>query len=235
MFPEISIQNAIDPSPWWIKDENKNFQRGRLIRAFIPHVDQIPYTVIPIGRPQASVHDQATVRIEPLRISQPPRQASLPVAGMPVFSREVRAIYRAKKRPVLILSEGGAIVPDNLTRGKPKSHTSPTFLVAPYYGSEADGSRAGYNPQFLERVRQCEFPQFISDMLPLGVGGESVLRMDHIQPIGRHYQSIEFTEHRLSEDALEIIDEWITWIMTGMLPEDGLIDSARKTFTRAIS
>lgn len=234
MFPDISIQNAIDPSPWWIRDNTKDYRRGRLIWAFVPHVDQLPYTVTPIGRADASVHDEATVRIEPLRIRQHQPEMTLPVAGMPCYPGEVRTLYRAKRRPVLIVSEGGEPVPRGLTLGKPKSHTSLTLLVAPYYGGETDSSRAGYHVEFLKCVRRCEFSQFISDILPLGGSKESVLRLDHIQPIGKHHDSIEWTEHCLSEDAMEVVDEWITWIITGLLPEDGIIDDVRKAFLKLL-
>jgi len=48
-------------------------------------------------------------------------------------------------------------------------------------------------------------------------GEESILRLDHIQPIGKHHESIELTDYRLGEEALDIIDEWITWLITGKL------------------
>jgi hypothetical protein len=230
MYPEISIQNVIEPSHWWIKNDAKDYRRGRLIQAFVPHVDQIPYTVTATGRSEASVHDEAYVRIEPLRIGQIKPEMTLPVAAFPCYYGEVRTLYRSKKRPVLIVSEGGEEVPKELTRGKPKLHTAPTLLVAPYYGGDEEGARAGYRPEFLQRVRQCEFPQFVWDSLPLRGPKQSVLRLDHIQPIGRHHESIEWTEHCLSDDAMEIIDEWITWILNNKLPKNGLIIEARKTF-----
>jgi hypothetical protein len=32
----------------------------------------------------------------------------------------------------------------------------------------------------------------------------------------------------LSEDAVKILDEWIDWLMTGMILKDGLLDTARQ-------
>ena len=61
-------------------------------------------------------------------------------------------------------------------------------------------------------------------------GEESILRLDHIQPIGKHHESIELTDYRLGEEALDIIDEWITWLITGKLVKDGYVDMARKDF-----
>jgi hypothetical protein len=229
-YPEVSIQGAIDPSPWWVKEDNKARLRGRLIRAFFPHVDQVPYTITVIGRADASVHDEATVRIEPLRFRQRQPSSHLPVAAMPSYPGEVRVVQRAKRRPALILSEGGDVLPKDLTKARPKYQISQNLLVAPFYGTEADGRRGGFPPALLDRVRRCEFPQYMCDRLPTWGGSESVLRFDHIQPIGKHHDSIEWTEFCLGEDAMSILDEWITWIMTGYLPEDGMIFPVRQAF-----
>ncbi len=106
------------------------------------------------------------------------------------------------------------------------------ILVAPYYGAQEGGLRAGYPPEFIRRVERCEFPQFMTDFLPFHRSEESLLRFDHIQPLGRHHESIEATEYCLSDDALEIIDEWLTWIITGFLVKGGLIDDMRKDFLK---
>ena len=72
-------------------------------------------------------------------------------------------------------------------------------------------------------------------MLPLPGKDESVLRMDHIQPVGRHHDSIELTDYRLGDDAMLIIDEWLTWIFTGQLFEDGMLNEIRKGLAEALS
>lgn len=53
MFPDDSVQAIIHPSPWWEKTDAAYLDRGRLICAFIPHADQVPYTIKPVGRSQA--------------------------------------------------------------------------------------------------------------------------------------------------------------------------------------
>ncbi len=73
------------------------------------------------------------------------------------------------------------------------------------------------------------------DMLPLPGKDESVLRMDHIQPVGRHHDSIELTDYRLGDDAMLIIDEWLTWIFTGQLFEDGMLNEIRKGLSEILS
>ena len=85
-YPEDSIQACTEQ--WWIVDsENKNYERRRLIEAYIPHVDQIPYQLIPTGRTKPTEHNYANVIIEPLNIKkQPPKKTKLPVAAMPSWN-----------------------------------------------------------------------------------------------------------------------------------------------------
>lgn len=143
---------------------------------------------------------------------------------MPLSEGEVHAVYKAKKRSCLIIFEGGMAVEKSLTAGKPKSQTAPTLLVAPYYGADEGRARVGYKPEFTKRVRCCEYPQFMWDKLPIGGNTEeSKLRLDHFQPIGKHNDSIEFTNYRLSNQALDILDEWLCWLMTEEFDENSTL------------
>lgn len=221
MYPEDAVQSMIDP--WWVEDSSTPLCRGRLIRAFLPHVDQIPKQLIAIGRSSADDHTRADYEIAPLRIKEPLQRSRLPVAALPAFEGEVNAIYRAKTRPALLVSEGGFPVEKTLTSGKPKWQTAPTVLVAPYYGVDEGGTRAGFRPEFVTRVRRCNYSQFMWDTLPLGGSTtESILRLDHLQPIGQHHDTIMMTPYRLSEDALVVLDDWLDWLIEGKFSEDSL-------------
>jgi hypothetical protein len=110
-----------------------------------------------------------------------------------------------------------------LVRGMPKNSTAATMLVAPYYGAGRHGHRAGYRPEFVERVRHCEYPQFVWDYLPFPGGEESILRLDHLQPVGAHYAAYKLSGFRLSETAMEVIDEILSWLVWGGVPPDSLV------------
>jgi uncharacterized protein (TIGR02646 family) len=76
-------------------------------------------------------------------------------------------VHRSKARPALVVSTGGSDVPKVLRPSTtPKWQTAPTFLIAPFYGTERTEERAGWHPPFIERIRQCEYPQFMLDTLP---------------------------------------------------------------------
>ena len=138
MYPDDCIQSIIQPTDWWVKNEDQMLCRGALIFAFVPHVDQVPYTMEPVGRTDPEKHDSANLRVSPLRIKQPRRRTDLPVAAMPLYSGELWAAYRAKKRPCLVIGSNNPLVDRTLTRGMAKRSTAPTVLAAPYYGADRD-------------------------------------------------------------------------------------------------
>jgi hypothetical protein len=223
-YPEDSLQSAISPSEWWMQDDAPDFKTGHLVRAFIPHVQQLPYVIIPEGREIATEHKTFKGKIEPLDVKNPHKHSKLPVACIPVYPGEVRAVYRAKKRPAVVVAEQGPKVDNRLTAGKPKWQTAPTLLVAPFYGSEEGGERAGFNSVFLDRVRKGEYPQYMLDWLPLEKDpSASLLRFDHIQPVGCHHNSLESTGWRLSEDALLCLKEWLLWYIEGDMEDNAML------------
>ena len=227
MYPDDCVQ-SISPTDWWAENKEKTLRRGALVFAFVPYIDQVPYTFEPLGRQEAERHDNAKVQVAPLRINQPLKETELPVAAMPLHKAEVWAAYRAKKRPCLVIGSISPFISRSHTKGMAKHSTAQTILAAPYYGATQDGRRGGYNPQFVERIRHCEYPQFFWDKLPISGPEESIVRLDHIQPIGTHHNSYKLSEHRLSDDALLIIDELLQWLIKGKVHEDSLIASYRK-------
>ena len=227
MYPDDCLQALLDN--WWVEDENHDYNAGRLLWAFVPHVDQVPFALIPEGRNEPTNHSTAKYLIKPIQIKRPSQESLLPVAAFPSYPGEVRAVYRAKKRPVLVVSSGGMRVPKDLQRGYPKWQTNPTILVAPYYGSESTHGRGGWPKELVQRIRRCEYPQYFWDKLPVSGSREgSVLRLDQIQPIGHHHDSLEWTKFRLNEEAMELLKEQITWLLWGELPENSLFLEMRE-------
>jgi hypothetical protein len=107
--------------------------------------------------------------------------------------------------------------------------TNAAMTVAPYYGVDHSGARGGWRPEFVQRIRHCEYPQYLWDKLPLGGGSaaESILLLDHLQPIGRQESSFELIQYCLSKEALEIVDEWLEWLITGDLAADSVLSEIR--------
>ena len=226
-LPEICLQSLAVDDSWWQEHKDQKIVRGALIHAFVPHVDQTPFTLEPIGRDDPRGHDSAVARVSALRVDAPLKRTELPVAAMVLNGNEVWGAYRAKRRPCVVVSCAGVPVDAALTRGKPNRSTAPTFLVAPYFGIAAGEGRAGYSPEFVDRVQRCEYPQFIWDTLPHPGGEASILRIDQLQPIGAHYMAYKCLGFRLSQSALEIVDEHLTWLLQGGVPQDGIVNAYR--------
>lgn len=153
-YPDDSIQAFV--STWWTVDESRELRRGRLIKAFLPHVSLVPTTLIPTGRTDDPTnHNLVRYEIRPLQIHSRTRLPKLPCAAFPEIPGEVYSVYRAKKRPALIISVGGPDLKSEVRgRDKPRWQTAPTILVAPYYGAEQSLQRAGFSDELLSRARR---------------------------------------------------------------------------------
>jgi len=220
-YPDICPQNLIEP--WWEECTDDEFRPGKLVWAFLPHVDQVPYTLEPAGRDKPTEHQTAIVNIKPLKIGNPPKKDKLPVAAIPRYDNEMLCVFRTKKRPAIIISKGGTFVEKALTKNKSKWRTNRTILVAPSYSVDK-----GFNFEFCERVRRCEYPQFLWDNLPIGGTKDgSIIRLDHLQPVGKSKKSVEFTNYRLSDKAMAFVIEWIDWLVTGHMDKDSVFCETR--------
>jgi len=222
-FPDASVQALATDGDWWIQQPTPSLERGALVQCWVPHADQVPYAFEPVARTNPTEHDRAEVKVAPLKVDQPLKQLQLPVAAMPNHPNEVWAAYRAKRRPCLVLTEAYPLVDKSLTAGKPKHATAPMMLVAPYFGVAQSASRAGYTQEFVDRVMNCCYPQFMLDWLPHPGGEQSVLRLDQLQPVGRHHHAYKPTGYRLCDGALTILDGWLEWLLRGSIPSDHLL------------
>ena len=116
-----------------------------------------------------------------------------------------------------------------MTAGKAKWQTSRTVIVAPYYGADEGEKRSGFRPEFVKRIRRCEYPQYMWDLLPInGSTEDSVMRLDHLQPIGRSQDSMELLDYCLSDDALLLFDEWLEWLLKGFLETETMFGELRE-------
>jgi hypothetical protein len=223
MAPEDTVQAFADP--WWEDVQGTVLERGRLLKTLVPFVGQTPYILDPSGRAEdPSDHSRARITIEPYRLGMGSKSKTLPVAALPEWKGQRFVFSRGRVRPAVVISTAGHDLPQELRVGMAPYQTAPTILVAPYFGADQDGTRAGYPPEILGRIRHAEYPRFMWDSLPLGDVRESVLRLDQIFPMGTDASGYELKPHRLSRDALLILDEWLCWLLSGAeTPREGSI------------
>lgn len=180
-FPKDSIQHVI--SPWWLSDDGAHLRRGRLIHTYIPYIPQQPQVLMAEGREEPTEHSRINYRITPFNIKDPPQAPRLPVAALPVNEKEKLFVYKTKKRPAIVLNCGGVAVDKALRIGAANWQTTLTITVAPYFGTDGDGTRAGWREDFVTRIRHAEYPQYMLDVLPIGGVSSSVLRLDQTMRI----------------------------------------------------
>lgn len=69
------------------------------------------------------------------------------------------------------------------------------------------------------------------DNLPLpGAREGSILRFDHAFTIGHDPANVQQTRYRLHEHALDILEDWFAWYVTGKLKSETII-TARELFS----
>ncbi len=221
MYPDDCIQTYTQG--WWTEDTSQVAVRGRLLWTWVPYPEMKPYRLVPIGRgSDPRQHGRAEFRIETFRMGDPPLGIStLPVAALPIRDGETLFVQRGKRRPAVVISTGGARVVRELRAGQARWQSAPTLLVAPFYGADPGVSRGGWPKPFVDRIRRAEYPQYVWDELP--DGGTSILRLDHVFAIGADPANFDVTSHVLTSEAMTLLDDWLTWLHTGVLgPETGL-------------
>ena len=227
-YPEASVHTLTDN--WWETASGGALTRGRLVRTLVPYPDMKPYRLVPQGRgDEVRQHQQASYRIEEFRMGDSARSVStLPVAGLPLRENETFLVRRGKIRPAVIVAMPGDAIDPELRRSSASWQYRPAVLMAPYYGVQSDGTRGGWNPEFVSRIQRAEYSQYVWDILPEGGLPEgSVMRLDHLFPVGNDPANWKLTGFRLRDEALKILDEWLSWHLSGTLIEDGVLNCAR--------
>lgn len=186
-YPDICLQTLT--SSWWVEDGPGEVSRGRLIWTLVPYPEMKPHRLLPIGRgSNARQHSTADYRLETFRVGDSPRGvATLPVAALPIRDGESLMVARAKRRPSVVVSTGGPIVPAPLRQGANRWHVLP--------------------------------------MAPLDQS--SVLRLDHIMPIGADPTNWTIEPWVLSDEALGLLDDALRWLTTGVLTDASALGYAR--------
>lgn len=224
-----SLQDCCEP--WWIEKDYLEFETGRLVWIYFTYFSIIPYELVAKertdqnGNKDSTEHRYVDYLIKELRIKEKRDKSILPVAGLPLHDKELYVVSKAKKRPALILPNNSLQLPKSITLGRPSWQRHPSILVAPYYGVGSNGKRAGFSEEFVQRVKHCEYPQLLYSKLPFkdSKTEESILFFNHMLSIGKHHDTIELTPYSLSDDAIEILEEYLEWYLFGRLDNESSI------------
>ncbi len=226
-YPDDSIQSIVD---WWEEQDKRVITRGSLLMALVPYHYGSPARLEAERLPNSpGDHERVRFALKPFTISTPPPAQKLPVACLPTFEDVSWRLGAVKPRPVVVFAQTQIRVDEALRRGQPAYQHTDCFLVAPYYGADQNGLRAGFRPELIEKVRRCSYPHLLWDSLPLrGKTRNSILRLDQIQPIVDHHHHRTHTGYRLTQDAMDVLDEFLRWHITGEVSDDSIIHDLRR-------
>lgn len=237
-YPLDTIQRLItnEKSTWWVKrpiGTGYEPERWDLLVSLVPHLGDVPHRAH-LTRIEPEVHTKLHADVSAFHIDhhKPKPETDLPAAAFP----DGAFIYGGKVRPVLVVSHVHKS-PSRATRGSARSVTKPSFVVAPYYGADPDGTRAGFPHEFVSRIRQAQYAQFFWDHLPSGLPHirhtecSSILRLDQVFPIYRKREddvaAWAATGWTLSAEARKVMEEWMRWEFQGGIVPGAAIDTFR--------
>jgi hypothetical protein len=217
-FPEVCLQSLVDDG-WWVEDIDEIPKKGQLRWAIVPHAGVVPYRLETTGRVDPTNHSSAGFEVTSFKVGDRPRDQSLPIAGLQNYAGESYSVHRAKVRPVLILASDYEEVERIFSKRQLRYQTTSCMLIAPYYGADPKG-RSGFKPEFVSRIQQLRYRQYFWDILPdtKSVSG-SILRFDHILPIGRDDAWSSSMGYRLSDEAITYLEMLLDWNFKGEVAE----------------
>jgi hypothetical protein len=164
-YPNDSLQYNIDDT-WWEEDKSVEPKRGSLLWVYCCAIEPKPAILTPTSRSTPTNHTIAQAEIKTINSFEDIKnQTKLPIAGLPIRDKEFYFVFRAKMRPALVLSEPNQKL-ENIPGDTSKYIKQRTLLVAPYYGTEQNGARAGWPPPLVQRIKNCVYPQFMWEILP---------------------------------------------------------------------
>jgi hypothetical protein len=138
---------------------------------------------------------------------------NLPLGSPKLESNEEFLVIRAKVRPVLLLQpENPGLA--NINKGYPAKLQRRLCSVAQIFSvADQDTGTQKFNPDFLDRVRLLEYPEFM--FLPRKTGlleVDSLLRLDEVQSVfTSHLQPLQYA---FSDEAAEILrDQLQLWLI----------------------
>jgi hypothetical protein len=143
---------------------------------------------------------------------------NIPLYAPKLETDEEFLVVRAKKRPVVLLSEPlPGIKADPVRRGDKVNRN--ICFVAPLYSIVDQHEKPKYSQNFVNRVRKLEFPHFL--FIPANKRfaiRDSILRLDSLRPVFKsHLDPIDL---RLSDDIMKVLRGQIQFVLTGKSETD---------------
>jgi hypothetical protein len=148
-----------------------------------------------------------------------------PLKSIELQVTEELVAVRAKRRLVVVLSQGNTIMEDlRAFVAKDRKIHEESFLCAPLYGVHREAAERGFPAVVLSRIQALMYVQFFylpaSSTEPDPAVYEAVARLDRLQPFHGDTLRNGRIGLRLRRDALMVLREWARGCLTGEVSRD---------------
>lgn len=212
MFIDEWFQNFYKELPL---NYGSTFKFGQIYRthAYYPHEN------LQFWRPLENADEQTKTAATHFQIEAAGHDAfnkSLPLHSPKLKTNEEFLVVRAKTRPVLLIMPEVRVGPviNRGFRGKLDRHKC---TVAQIFGlADTITEDAKFSPDFVERLRKMEFPQFMflpkCGILPV----DSLLRLDELQSV--FVPHLDATKFMLDDEIADLLRDQIQFLFTNKGP-----------------
>ncbi|MEZ4426882.1 MAG: hypothetical protein R3A51_04215 [Nannocystaceae bacterium] len=223
-YPEDSLQDLLGfrGGGWWEEQvDGIKLERGALLWTFVPHphVAALELEAAPPAGPPDP--ERARIRLTAHELGARP-VVSAPVPALAQRVDERLLARRGAVRLALVVSHlhGYPPQPSEARRWM----TAPLVMVAPCFDA------ARWPAPLVDSVRRAQHPQYLWERSPVAPHEPMIIRLDAMQPLHREDRAaVRFTGARLSGDALDLLDDWLAWFLTGSIAEDSDLYAAHRT------
>ena len=220
----MSIMSYFSDGKFYEEIEKKSFCIGQLCWVPIPILNKIP-KILDLERSKPTSHDSVNFVLRDANKSDDfrKRDRSLPIKYLQLQSDEELLVYRAKKRPSVIVASGMDILPsfEPLLKHKGKRHLQENSLfVIPVYSICREDYGSGFIKEMIPLIERLVYRQFF--YIPASKEfTEGVARFDRISiVIDRGPSAIIPSSVCLGKEALAILNDMLLFCLSGKESEE---------------
>lgn len=230
----MGITQLYPPHEFFQFGGNRDFRPGQFCHIVVPQLTPIP-RILDVERNTPTEHEKVKFDIRNANFNDfRLKDRVLPIKYLNLRSHEELLIYKAKRRPGIILSSCTDTFPEimPLLKQAGKRHLQEDSLfVIPLYSISRPNHQAGFPPQQVALIKCLKYRQFF--YIPKNrYLDEGIARFDRIQTvIGKHNLNIELMDMALTESTLSLFLSMFIFSATGI--EDNHLSEVRSVVSLA--
>ena len=118
-------------------------------------------------------------------------------------------------------SYSGTSLATESSKGQRPGSLKPSVLIAPYFGADADGSRAGWPEVLVDAIERCSSRSTSGTRCRSGARRNRYCALTSFNRWRTSSTAFTYTGFELCQDAVALLDEWVRWYRTGTMDPEG--------------